>query len=221
MKLKGGEIITSSRVRKILVENGRAVGVELEGGKQIGAKKLIASSTDPATLILKLIGEDYVDTNISSSIKRMEWGDSIFGIYLALNGKLEYISGQEEVAKSCQVHISPCGLENFSKIFYECRSGKLPSNPLPIMSNDSMMDSTRIMPVNNNKHLIKFLVLSVPYQLDDDINNRESRKYGWEEVKDRYADQIIDNITKDYIPNLKDVILKKVAYSPSDYEKNL
>ena len=219
LKLKGGEIITSSRVRKILVENGRAIGVELEGGKQIGAKRLIASSTDPATLILKLIGEDYVDTNISSSIKRMEWGDSIFGIYLALNGKLEYKSGQEEVAKSCQVHISPPGLENFSKIFYECRSGKLPSNPLPIMSNDSMMDSTRIMPVNNSKHLIKFLVLSVPYQLDDDINNRESRKYGWEEVKDRYADQIIDNITKDYIPNLKDVILKRVVYSPSDYEK--
>ncbi|HZD36550.1 MAG TPA: hypothetical protein VE130_15200 [Nitrososphaeraceae archaeon] len=224
LKLKGGEIITSSRVRKILVENGKAIGVELEDGKLIGAKRLIASSTDPATLILKLIGEEYVDTNISNSIKRMEWGDSIFGIYLALNGKLEYKSGQEEVAKSCQVHISPPGLENFSKIFYECRSGKLPSNPLPIMSNDSMMDPTRIMPVNgnsnNNKHLIKFLVLSVPYQLED-IDNQESRKYRWEEVKDRYADQIIDIITKEYIPNLKDVILKRVAYSPSDYEKNL
>jgi beta-carotene ketolase (CrtO type) len=226
LKSKGGEIITSARVKKILIENGRAIGVELENGKLIGAKRLIASSTDPATLILKLIGEDYIDPGISSSIKRMEWGDSIFGIYLALNGKLEYKSGQEEVAKSCQVHISPPGLETFSKIFYECRSGKLPSNPLPIMSNDSMMDPTRIVPVNgennsNNKHLIKFLVLSVPYQLKD-INNvgtESSRNYVWEEVKERYADQIIDSITRDYIPNLKDVILKRVAYSPSDYEK--
>jgi beta-carotene ketolase (CrtO type) len=76
------------------------------------------------------------------------------------------------------------------------------------------------MPINNNKHLIKFLVLSVPYQLED-INNQESRKYMWVDVKDRYADQIIDIITRDYIPNLKDVILKRVTYSPSDYEKNL
>lgn len=227
LKSKGGQIMTSSRVKRILIENGRAVGVKLADGKIIGAKKLIASSTDPATLILKLIGEDYVDTRLSASIRRLEWGDSIFGIYLALNEPLEYKSGQETLSNSAQVHISPPGLEFFSKLFYECRSGKLPSNPLPIMSNDSMMDPTRVTMSNighdnenkDKKHLIKFLVLSVPYKIRNNEDGMDEGKDEWENVKEEYADQIIDMISQGYIPNLKDIILKKVAYSPLDYEK--
>lgn len=121
------EIISSD-----YIDHGQTTSTGLPGRGIDGAKKLIASSTDPSSLILNLIGEEHVEEHLSSSIKRMEWGDSIFGIYLALNGALEYKSGQEILSNSAQVHISPPGLEYFSKIFYECRSGKLPSNPLPI-----------------------------------------------------------------------------------------
>ncbi|CAN5856283.1 hypothetical protein BH23THE1_BH23THE1_26900 [soil metagenome] len=62
LQSKGGQIMTSSRVKKIMVENRRAVGVEIANGKVIGAKKLITSSTDPSTLILNLISEEYVDS---------------------------------------------------------------------------------------------------------------------------------------------------------------
>jgi beta-carotene ketolase (CrtO type) len=223
LQSKGGQIMTSSRVKKIMVENSRAVGVELANGKVIGAKKLITSSTDPSTLILNLIGEEYVDSYLAKSIKRMEWGDAIFGIYLALNGPLEYKSGQEILSKSAQVHISPPGLEFFSKIYYECRSGKPPLNPLSIMSNDSMMDPTRIITDNGNnnnsdKHLIKFLVLSVPYEIKN-ADPKMAQENEWDNFKDRYADQIIETINQDYIPNLKGSILKKTIYSPKDYEK--
>jgi phytoene dehydrogenase-like protein len=220
LRSKGGQIMTSSRVKKIMIENGRAIGVELANGKMIGAKKLIASSTDPSTLILNLIGEEYVDSHLATSIKRMEWGDAIFGIYLALNGPLEYKSGHEILSKSPQVHISPPGLEFFSKIYYECRSGKPPINPLSIMSNDSMMDPTRVITnnINSGKHLVKFLVLSVPYQIintDSEMVNENV----WDNFKDRYADQIIEAINQNYIPNLNASILKKTIYSPMDYEK--
>ncbi len=223
LQSKGGQIMTSSQVKKIIVENGRAIGVELGNGKVIGAKKLIASSTDPSTLILNLIGEEYVDSYLANNIKRMEWGDAIFGIYLALNGPLEYKSGQEILSKSAQVHISPPGLEFFSKIYYECRSGKPPLHPLSIMSNDSMMDSTRVITTNGGndnfgKHLIKFLVLSVPYEIKN-ADSEIAQEKGWDNFKDRYADQIIEVINQDYIPNLKGSILKETVYSPLDYEK--
>ena len=106
-------------------------------------------------MALKIIGEDYVDPLVVKNIKRLEWGDSIFGIYLALNGPLEYESGND-TGKSAQIHLSDVSPEYLSKIFYECRSGKLPTNPLPIMSNDSIVDPSRV-PANDPKHLIKFL----------------------------------------------------------------
>ncbi len=87
---KGGDIITNASVTKIIIDNSRAVGVGLANGKNISARKLVVSSIDPSTLILNLIGEDYIDSSIIKDIKRIEWGDSVFGIYLALNGNLKY-----------------------------------------------------------------------------------------------------------------------------------
>ena len=215
---KGGKIMTSSSVAKILIKNGKAIGVTLADGKKILARRLVASSIDPSTLVLKLIGEDYVDPVVVNNIKRLEWGDSIFGIYLALNGPLEYKSGND-IGKSAQLHISDVTIDYLSKIFYECRSGKLPTSPLPIMSNDSMVDPSRV-PANDTKHLIKFLVLSVPYNIKSyySTNEDKTRESDWMQIKDRYSDEIIDMITRDYIPNLRNVILKIVSYSPIDYE---
>jgi phytoene dehydrogenase-like protein len=41
----------------------------------------------------------------------------------------------------------------------------------------------------------------------------------WDNFKDGYADQIIDTLNHNYIPNLNTSILKKTIYSPVDYEK--
>jgi len=107
--------MTNASVTKIIIENNKAIGVSLANGKNILARRLVVSSTDPSTLILKLIGQDHVDSTIVNSIKRFEWGDSVFGIYLALDGRPKYKSDQE-VASSSQIHISSPTLEIFQKL---------------------------------------------------------------------------------------------------------
>ena len=64
--------MTSSCAKRIVLKNSKAVAVELTNGKIIGARRLIASSTDPFTLIFELIGEEHVDSDISVGIKRLE-----------------------------------------------------------------------------------------------------------------------------------------------------
>ena len=41
----GGEIMANAAVKNIIVNKGKAIGVRLENGKEIGVKKIIASST--------------------------------------------------------------------------------------------------------------------------------------------------------------------------------
>ena len=165
LQSKGGKIITNAAVTKIIIKEGKgAVGVKLDNGKEIGVKRLVASSTDPSTLVLKLIGEEHLDTRIVKGIKKLEWGDPVLAVYLALDGLVEYVAGGD-IIPSAQLHLSPQTLDYFAKIFYECRSGKLPSEPLPIMSNDSVADPSR---VPSGKHLLKFLILSVPYKIKGD-----------------------------------------------------
>lgn len=227
LQSRGGEIITNTAVTKIIIREGRAVGVRLDSGKEIGVKKIIASSADPSTLALKLVGEEYLDARIVNGIKKIEWGDSVLAVYLALNGPAEYYAGTD-IIQSTQLHLSPPTIDFFAKIFYECRSGKLPSEPLSIMSNDSIADPSR---VPTGKHLLKFLILSVPYQVksydaditDDDNNNNGDviiTNCDWDNIKEQYCDHIIDMITEKYISNLKKITLKSVVYSPADFEKS-
>ncbi len=195
--------------------------MKLDNGKEIGVKRLVASSSDPHALLLRLIGEEYLNTRIVASIKRLEWGDSILAIYLALDGPVEYYAGRE-IMPSTQLHLSPQTLDFFAKLFYECRGGRPPSEPLAIMSNDSIADPSRIP---NGKHLLKFLILSVPYNVNSEYvtaNDRTpstSRDWDWGQIKDQYCDHIVDMISEKYMPNLKNVILKRVVYSPIDFEK--
>ena len=223
---KGGRIITNAKVTKIIIEEGKgAVGVKLDNGREIGVKRLVASSTNPYTLLLKHIGAEHLDTRIVDSIRRIEWGDSVLAIYLALDGPVEYYAGKE-IIPSAQLHLSPQTLDFFAKIFYECRGGKLPSEPLAIMSNDSIADPSR---TPSGKHLLKFLILSVPYKItsnDGDIegsggydnNNNTANDRNWNKIKGQYSDHIIEMISEKYAPNLKKITLKSVVYSPIDSE---
>ena len=90
------------------------------------------------------------------------------------------------------------------------------------MSNDSLMDPSRV-PIN--KHLIKFLILSVPYDIketsiDNDLMNKSSssQKYLWDKIKDKYSEIILSSINQNYIPNLSNEKIKSVSYSPRDFE---
>ncbi len=151
-------------------------------------KKVIAYSTDPYTLIINHIGEENVNSVIVKRMKNLEWGDSIFAIYIALKNPIKS-KENIEATNSTQLHLSPPSVEYLSKIFYECRSGKISDEALPIMSNDSMVDVSR---TPKGRHLIKFLVLSVPYKIkyykDTDEKNKENTNLAnaenWNDLKE-------------------------------------
>jgi phytoene dehydrogenase-like protein len=217
LQANGGQIITGSGVSSIIInKDKKAVGVKLDNGKDISANRLVVSSIDPLNLVFNLIGDENFDSNTLQNIKHYEWGDAILTMYLALDSQMEYIAGTEAL-KSTHLHFSEPSLDYFSKIFYECRSGRLPAEPFPIVSNDSIADPSR---VPHGKHLMKFLISSVPYRINGG-NKAEQRhnNYDWDEIKDKYSNNIIDMVSQKYIPNLKSVIKKMVVYSPVDLER--
>jgi beta-carotene ketolase (CrtO type) len=85
---------------------------------------------------------------------------------------------------------------------------RFPLKRYPVMSNDSMIDVGR---TPKGRHLIKFLVLSVPYKIkyykDTDEKNEENTNLAnaenWNDLKEKYADSILSFITENYLPNLK------------------
>ncbi len=80
----GGEVHYKSRVTKILVENDRAVGVELEDGSQHRADYVISAADGHATIFEMLEGK-YVDDTIRGYYKELPIFEPLIFMSLGVN----------------------------------------------------------------------------------------------------------------------------------------
>jgi len=81
----GGMILGSQIIKRIIVENGMAKGVELDDGTVYTATKFVASSIDPYQTFLKYIGEKDLPKDLVTRTKDWKWEKwSLFDVHLAL-----------------------------------------------------------------------------------------------------------------------------------------
>jgi phytoene dehydrogenase-like protein len=157
-----------------------------------------------------------VGRNIVQKMERYEYGDSVFVMFMALDGPVHYRAGTA-AGRSAHVHLSEPSLDFFARIYLECRGGALPSAPMIVSWNESAIDPSR---APRGKALMKFVVLSVPYVIKADATGKIAAR-SWEDAREPYADYIVDLVTAHYIPDLKGKILKRVAHSPVDISRKI
>src|SRR5262245_18752813 len=211
----GGTVRTSAPVDEIIVRSGKAAGVRLAGGEEVGGG-LVASSVDPAQLVLKLLGEAVVGSAIADKARRIEWGDSVLVIYTALDGPVDYRAGRS-ADEAAHVHLTGDSLSTLATAVDECRAGLLPAAPAVVSWNDATIDASR---APEGRDLKKFVVLGVPYEIGGDATG-EVGMGTWDEIKERYADHLIETISTRFMPTLQERMLKRVVHSPLDIERKL
>ncbi|MHB1343745.1 MAG: phytoene desaturase family protein [Thermoleophilia bacterium] len=82
----GGMILGSQLIQRIIIEDGRAVGVEMEDGAVHRADKFVASSLDPHQTFLNYVGEENLDAGFVTRVKDWQWDTwSLNGVHLALS----------------------------------------------------------------------------------------------------------------------------------------
>jgi len=84
IKALGGEIRTKSRVDRILITNGKAVGVQLEGGEQIKAERVI-SNADPNITFLDLVGKNNISRKLQKRLSKTKYSVTSLILFLTLD----------------------------------------------------------------------------------------------------------------------------------------
>ncbi len=79
----GAVIHTGTEVRRVLVRDGRAVGVERADGSELEAS-VVLSNADPKRTFLRLVGEDHLPSEFVRAIVQMRLESSSFKLNLAL-----------------------------------------------------------------------------------------------------------------------------------------
>ncbi len=82
LKRAGGEIRLQCRVKRILIEAKKVIGVELDSGEEIRAG-VVMSNADPEVTFGQLIGKDKLSTRLKRKVDSIYYSTSCLSLYFA------------------------------------------------------------------------------------------------------------------------------------------
>lgn len=209
----GGDVLVNQAPRRIVVEAGRAVGVELRDGSFIRARRFIASSLNPAQTLLDLVGAEHLPPGLAAHVERYQYAivGPLFGVHLALHEAPAY-RGVEFDPDAGRSFMSVLGLDRPEQVYRlhgRLSAGRLPERVWMNSAVPSLHDPTQAPP---GKHTA-FVWQKVPYALDGTGGN-------WDAAKRRHLDTVLAR-WREYAPNLTDdTIVNRFAFSPLDTERH-
>jgi all-trans-retinol 13,14-reductase len=133
----GGELRLRQRVKRIIVEEGKAVGVETAAGEQIRAP-LVVSNADAKRTFLDMVGEQHLSQGLVERVKDYRMALPLFVIYLAME-----VDPSELGLPATNVYLVPD--YDLEAQYAACYEGRFPDKPHIYMSIASLKD-----PISDN-----------------------------------------------------------------------
>ncbi|HEY0876149.1 MAG TPA: NAD(P)/FAD-dependent oxidoreductase [Vicinamibacterales bacterium] len=200
----GAEIRTGARVSRVIVHEGRARGVVLEGGEEIEAP-LVISSADPRRTFLELIDPIELDPGFLMRARNYRSRGTVAKVHLALNTLPSFAGVANPADLHGRILIGP-SVDYLERAFDPSKYGEIPGEPYIELTIPTMNDP-ELAPAN--RHVLSAHVQFVPYHL---------REGSWEENRDRLASIVIDTIER-YSPGLRRFVEATQVLTPADLER--
>jgi phytoene dehydrogenase-like protein len=196
----GAELKKGAAVAKVLVEEGRACGVELASGETLLAD-VVVSNADPKTSFLKLLGARHLDVQFTNRINRLRNNGMVAKVHLALDG-LPTFNGMDKPEGRLLLASTMGMIENaFDEAKYGGYSNLLPMEVLiPSLADDSLAPK--------GKHVLSAHVQYAPYDLEG----------GWDAKRDAFLETVISNLAS-YAPDIRECISAAELLTPADLEQ--
>lgn len=199
----GATIRTNMKVKRIVVENGRAAGVETESGETFSSW-LVVSNADPKTTIMELVKSKNVETGFTHRIHHMRMRGNAAKLHLALDG-LPAINGVEKREFAGRFVIAP-GDDYVERAFNHAKYGETSAKPVFEIGFPSFRDSS-LAPTG--KHVMSAIVQYVPYDLRAKWNKKTRSAF----------EKLAIGTLAEYMPDLKERITATELLTPVDIEE--
>ena len=199
----GAVVRTGMPVKRIIIENGRAAGVETESGETFSSR-LVVSNADPKTTIMNLVKARNVETEFTHRIHHIRSKGNAAKLHLALDG-LPTIDGVEKREFGGRFLVAPND-DYVERAFNHAKYGETSAKPVFEISFPSFKDSG-LAPAG--KHVMSAIVQYVPYGLRE----------GWsKKTRDEFQKLAIDTLSE-YMPDLPERISAAELLTPMDIEE--
>jgi phytoene dehydrogenase-like protein len=209
----GGTYEPQVSIDHIVIENGKATGIELADGRTVRAKQFVASTLDVHQTFETLVGREQLPAAFQKKLDGFQYTAwSLFGLHLALNESPRFAAEKFDpnINRTLKWSIGAETMDDLYAAHADVQAGRVPkivqfgSGPL------SLLDPTQAPPGKHTTycwHVMPF---------DPDIGGRN-----YETFKEEFSDKIVEVFAR-YCPNMTSKnILGRYVYTGREYVQEM
>ncbi|PPK86365.1 phytoene dehydrogenase-like protein [Neolewinella xylanilytica] len=204
----GGECHTASIVDRIVVEDGRATGVEVAG--QLHPADRVLANVSPTALYGQLLPASAVPQATRQEADDYRYGRGNMQIQLSLDHPPRWPN--PVLLKTGMVHVTP-GMNGTSRAVNEAVRGLLPAEPTIVVGQHTAIDPSR---APEGKWTIWIQLQELPASpTGDSLGEIDCHGEWTEAIAEAYADRVIAILDRQ-LPGFAEDILERHVLSPAD-----
>jgi len=209
----GGHYLDNAHVERIIVDQGRAKGVELADGRTLRARSFVASTVDVHQTFESMIGRDQLPPAYRDRVDAFHYTSwSLFGVHFALKEAPRYAAASfdPKIDQALKYNIGSETIASLMEAHREVENGRVPSNVQFGGGALSVLDPTQAPPGRHTAYAWHV----VPYDPAQDPAAVQAEN-------EALADAILEK-WRTYAPNMTpDNVLGRYCYSAHDYANEI
>ncbi len=191
----GGTVETGRAAKRIIVENGRVIGVELEDGEEMLANEAVVMGID-FTQMVEMLDPNPVPADVKAKAEGWDWnsGGSLATLHLALKEAPQYKAADfdPDVARAYNLSFGANDSQELEESMTDVTQDRFPRLPVGNGAANSAHDPTY---TDGDGH-VAFWWPFAPYVVDGSPSN-------WEACNDEYREKMLD-VWRSVATNLDD-----------------
>jgi phytoene dehydrogenase-like protein len=197
------------RVDRVIVRDGRAVGVEVDG-ELIEARRAVLADVSAPALYTGLVAPEHLPASTRRAITRYEPGPATVKVDWALSSPIPWID--RTVADAGTVHLID-SVDDLASFHADLRAGLLPRHRFLLMGQMTTSDPTR-SPAGTET---AWAYTHVPQEIRGDAGG--DLEPGWSDATTAaYLDRIEQDIER-HAPGFRDRIIGRHVLAPPDFQR--
>jgi len=197
---RGGELVCGTTVTRVLVRDGRAVGVRTAGGDEVGAGRAVLADVDAPRLYQHMVGPEHLPARLIEDLGRFQWDNATVKVDWAVSAPIPWTAEPPRRAGTVHLDLDLDGLTHYASAL---ATRTLPPDPFMLLGQMTTSDPSR-SPAGTES---VWAYTHVPHDPQ------------WTEDKLRSTVDRMESVVERHAPGFRDLVVGRLVQGPRELER--
>ncbi len=207
----GGSVVLGARVTRVIVRDGRAVGVRTEHGDVVEARHAVVADVSAPSLYGELVAWDELPSSMRRRMGRFEWDPGTIKVDWALDSPVPWAKTPSKQPGT--VHISE-SVDEVADMGGQIAAGAVPDRPFLLVGQMAAVDPTRAPEGAESA----WAYTHVPQRVRSDAGGEGIRGVWDRDDTERLADRMQRRM-EEYAPGFGDRVVARRVLGPREMQE--